>query len=205
MAKHSVLVARCRSAALLLDTMKLSRQRDQEVTRRGIGHTGAPAMPPEWYTKYWDLFEEVTQHAAMIYPQMLRTSMSSDTLGLCFKVSIIVALTAQLELLRMSAGFHPESRQKATDVALEVLGVTYGLRDEDFAQLEPILGVSSINPRFYLVTLTLLTQGVFFDAGHRAPPEPRLVRRGIRSKAATGVRAPDQFHHQAWCVRSVHR
>ena len=116
-------------------------------TSRILEHT---ALPPEWYTQYWEALEDVTQHVALLYPQMLQASLCADPRdGLCLKVCIIVALAAQVELHRMPGTYHAESRQKSLSVILEVISLTKGLKGEDYDMLEPILGVRLARVKVY--------------------------------------------------------
>ena len=135
---------RCKSMTLLREAMRLSQKRAEAAvatssTGRILEHT---ALPAEWFTQYWETLEDVTSHVALLYPQMLQASLCADPQhALCLKVCIIIVLTAQVELHRMPGTYHSESRQKALNVILDVIGLTKGLKDEDYAMLEPILGV----------------------------------------------------------------
>ncbi|KIP09139.1 hypothetical protein PHLGIDRAFT_347915 [Phlebiopsis gigantea 11061_1 CR5-6] len=142
LSKRSVVIMRCKSIILLQDCMRLSRMRADAMlgsTSRILEHT---ALPPEWYTQYWETLEDVTQHVALLYPQMLQASLCADPRhGLCLKVCIIVALAAQVELHRMPGSYHAESRQKSLSAILEVITLTKGLKGDDYDMLEPILGI----------------------------------------------------------------
>ena len=62
--------------------------------------------------------------------------------GVGLKVCMMIALAAELELHRLPATYHAESRQRVIDVVLEIVGLTKGFKDEDYVLLDPILGVS---------------------------------------------------------------
>lgn len=140
--RNSVVVMRCKSIILLSESMRLSRVRAEVIASsasRILDHT----LPPEWHTQYWDMLEDVSQHVALLYPRMLQASLCADLRnGLCLKVCLIIALAAQVELHRMPGSYHDESRQKTLSVILEVISLAKGLKDDDYALLEPILGVS---------------------------------------------------------------
>lgn len=141
LARNSVLVARCKSISLLRDAMRLSHIRATASANKTTVHIET-ALPMEWYTQYWETLEDAAQHVAVLYPQMLQASLYDDVQhALCLKVCIIVALAAQIELHRMPGYYHAESRQKALTTILEVISLTRGLRQEDYAMLEPTLGV----------------------------------------------------------------
>ncbi|EKM53711.1 uncharacterized protein PHACADRAFT_125635, partial [Phanerochaete carnosa HHB-10118-sp] len=143
LAKHSIVLMRCKSLVLLREAMQLSRMRAETTAATSSGgiieHT---ALSSEWHTQYWETIEEVTSHVAVLYPQMLQTSLYSDPEhALSLKVCIIIALAAQVELHRMPGTYHMESRQKALSVVLEVIGLTKSLKDDDYAMLESVLGL----------------------------------------------------------------
>lgn len=129
---------------LLEEAMRLSGVRADAMARSTSRSVLQHALPPEWYTQYWETLEDTSQHIALLYPQMLQASLCADPRnGLCLKVCIIIALSAQVELHRMPGSYHAESRQKLSSVILEVITLTKGLKEEDYVLLEPILGVST--------------------------------------------------------------
>ncbi|EKM55428.1 uncharacterized protein PHACADRAFT_161409 [Phanerochaete carnosa HHB-10118-sp] len=143
LAKHSIVLMRCKSLILFREAMGLSQIRADTAAATSAGpvieHT---ALPSEWYTRYWETLEEVTSHVALLYPQMLQASLCSDPQhALCLKVCLIIALAAQVDLHRMPGTYHLESRQKVLSVILDVIGLTKSLKDEDYAMLEPIIGI----------------------------------------------------------------
>lgn len=124
--------------------MRLSRMRAEALAKSSTRILEHSALPPEWYTQYWETLEDVAMHVALLYPQMLQATLCADPRhGLCLKVGLIIALAAQVELHRMPGTYHSESRQKSLSVILEVISLTKGLKDEDYVMLEPILGVST--------------------------------------------------------------
>ena len=141
---HSAIIMRCKSICLLLEAMRLSQIRAKISSESKSCAALETALPMEWYTQYWATLEGTTQHVALLYPQMLQASLYPDPQHtLCLKICIIVSLAAQIELHRMPGTYHAESRQKSMCVIVEVIRLLRGLKEEDYAMLEPTLGVSS--------------------------------------------------------------
>ncbi|PSR74904.1 hypothetical protein PHLCEN_2v9438 [Hermanssonia centrifuga] len=121
LSKHSVVLMRARSVYFLQQALRLSRI--------------------QWYSQYWDTLEEVSQHVSLLVPQMLKSTLCADPRhGVSLKVCIMIALAAMVELHRLPATYHAESRQKVVDVVMEIVGLTRGFKEEDFVLLDPILG-----------------------------------------------------------------
>lgn len=116
----------------------------------GVSPTPATSQPSthigpsqSWYKEYWELLEEITQHLAAATTLMLKATIAADRhYGTTLKVCLIVSMAAQIELHRLSASHHLESRQKCIDVIQELVGLTEGIKDDDYVLLDPILGVS---------------------------------------------------------------
>ncbi|KAJ3520271.1 hypothetical protein NM688_g9187 [Phlebia brevispora] len=141
MAKHCVVTMRARSVYFLQQALRLSRIRTETASKSMIHTSDYTALSPDWYTQYWETLEEVSQHVGILVPQMLKSTLCSDPRhGVSLKVCMMIAMAAQLELYRLPATYHAESRQKVLDVVLEIVGLSKGFRDEDFALLDPILG-----------------------------------------------------------------
>ncbi|GJE95122.1 hypothetical protein PsYK624_113030 [Phanerochaete sordida] len=144
LAKHSVVLMRSKSMMLLVEALRLSQLRAAAAAvalPAGRAIEDIP-LPAGWYTQYWETLEEVTSHAALLYPQMLQASLCLDpqhALGL--KVGLLIVLAAEVELHRLPGTHHSESRQKALCVILDVIGLAKGLKDEDYALLDPVLGL----------------------------------------------------------------
>ena len=100
-------------------------------------------LPPDWDKQYWEALEDVSQHVAVLVPQMLKSTLCADPRhGVSLKVCMMIAMAAQLELHRLPATYHSESRQKVLDTVMEIVGITKGFKDEDYILMDPILGVS---------------------------------------------------------------
>ncbi|GJE98520.1 Zn(II)2Cys6 transcription factor domain-containing protein [Phanerochaete sordida] len=140
-ATHSAVAIRCKSLALLREALRLSRAR--AAAAGGSGARLEAALPLAWYTAYWAALEESARHLALLYPQMLQASLHADLDAhtLCLKTALVVALAAQIELHALPGFCHAESRQKALSSAVEVVGLTRGWTDQDYAMLEPTLGI----------------------------------------------------------------
>lgn len=156
LARHSAIVMRCKSIWILREAMRLSQIRAAAASESKSSTRLETALPMEWYTQYWETLEDAAQHVAVLYPQMLQASLYSDLQQtLCLKVCIIVALAAQIELHRMPGYYHIESRQRAMCVIVEVIRLIRGLKEEDYALLEPTLGV---RPLFVLLSVPANTR-----------------------------------------------
>ncbi|EKM51825.1 uncharacterized protein PHACADRAFT_101816, partial [Phanerochaete carnosa HHB-10118-sp] len=140
-ATHSAVALRCKSLLLLREAMRLSRIRASAASKSS--ERLETALPLEWYTQYWEMLEDTWRHIALLYPQMLQSSLYPDLEQhtLCLKTCLIVSLSAQIEMHNMPSFFHLESRQKALSTAIEVIGLTKGWKEEDYAMLEPTLGI----------------------------------------------------------------
>ncbi|KIP05150.1 hypothetical protein PHLGIDRAFT_164927 [Phlebiopsis gigantea 11061_1 CR5-6] len=141
LARHSAIVMRCKSIWILREAMRLSQIRAAAASESKSSARLETALPVEWYTQYWETLEDAAQHVAVLYPQMLQASLTDFQQTLCLKVCIIVALAAQIELHRMPGYYHVESRQRAMCVIVEVIRLIRGLKEEDYALLEPTLGI----------------------------------------------------------------
>ncbi len=134
---------RARSVYFLQQALRLSRIRTETASKTMLRTSDYTALPPEWYSQYWDTLEEVSQHVSLLVPQMLKSTLCADPRhGVSLKVCIMIALAAMVELHRLPATYHAESRQKVVDVVMEIVGLTRGFKEEDFVLLDPILGVS---------------------------------------------------------------
>lgn len=101
-----------------------------------------PAVQDEWYEEYWALMSDILSHLSLLSQSMLKSTFFLDReFGLGMKLCVIVALTASIELHRLLASYHPESRQKCLDAVFEIIGITKWLKDDDYIFLDPILGV----------------------------------------------------------------
>lgn len=138
---------RCRSLSLLREAMRLSRAR-ASAADKSLARLDA-ALPLGWYTQYWESLEDSSRHVALLYPQMLQSSLLPDLEQhtICFKACLVVSLTAQIELHSMPGFYHPESRQKALSTTIEVIGLTKSWKEDDYIMLEPTLRVSTYRPR----------------------------------------------------------
>lgn len=143
LANRSIMLMRCKSLVLLKEVMQLTQMHaEATATTSSGGIIENTALSSEWRTRYWEAVEEITSHIAVIYPQMLQTSLSSDhERALSLKVCIIISLTAQVELHRIFRMYHMDSRQKAVSVILEIIGLTKTLKDDDYTMLSSVLGV----------------------------------------------------------------
>lgn len=143
MARHCVVTMRARSVYFLQQALRLSRIRTETASKSMFRTSDYTALSPDWYTQYWDTLEEVSQHVSILVPQMLKSTLCADPRhGVSLKVCMMIAMAAQVELHRLPATYHSESRQKVVDTVLEIVGLTKGFKDEDFVLLDPILGVS---------------------------------------------------------------
>jgi hypothetical protein len=122
--------------------MRLSRTRLEAMSTAPTHPLDPTLLPPAWYTTYWEVLEDISQHIALVYPQMLQSSLCADFIhAVCLKSCAICSQTAQIELLRIPSHYHPESRQKTLSLILDVIGLAKGLQEEDYCMLDPLLGV----------------------------------------------------------------
>ena len=143
LAKHCLITMRARSVYFLQQALRLSRIRTESASNTMLRQSDYTALTPDWYTQYWETLEEVSMHVAILSPQMLKSTLCADPRhGVGLKVCMMIALAAELELHRLPATYHSESRQRVIDVVLEIVGLTKGFKDEDYVLLDPILGVS---------------------------------------------------------------
>ncbi|GBE82317.1 hypothetical protein BKA93DRAFT_891062 [Sparassis latifolia] len=135
--RHNLVVLRARSVFFLHQTRCLSSQPSSPVDFNVPAHSQG-----QWYDQYWHLLAEVSEHIAILSPSMLKSTAFRDReRGLTLKLCMLVSLTASAELHRLLASHHAESRLKCLDVVFEIVGITRGLKDDDYIFLDPILGI----------------------------------------------------------------
>lgn len=137
---------RARSAYFLEQALRLSHVQTESASK--LLQLDYPTLQSDWYTQYWETLDELSQHVALLTPQMLKSTLCADLKhGASLKVCMMIAMAAQIELHRLPAAYHAESRQKVLDVVLEIVGLSKGLTEDEYDLLDPILGVSGHCPR----------------------------------------------------------
>ncbi|KAJ7238617.1 hypothetical protein C8J57DRAFT_1478580 [Mycena rebaudengoi] len=100
-------------------------------------------FPTEWSRNYWSLLDDIRAHLKLINTCWTRVylipelQMVSPTL----KTSMILALTAMVELFGLLAPFLPESRRHHREAVNTIVGITSTFSAADYEFLDPALAV----------------------------------------------------------------
>ncbi|TFY58485.1 hypothetical protein EVJ58_g6386 [Rhodofomes roseus] len=142
MTKNNLVVLRARSVALLQESRRLAARWTELILNLGTFDPQATLdEQTKWYEDYWGHLEDVLEHNSTLTVSTLKSSFGGHReLELTLKMCTIMSLTAAAELHRLLASHHPDSRAKCLSTALEVVGITKELRDDDYHFLDPILG-----------------------------------------------------------------
>ncbi|PIL23925.1 hypothetical protein GSI_13676 [Ganoderma sinense ZZ0214-1] len=96
-----------------------------------------------WFEQqYWPLLEELSAHATSVEGEMLKATFYSDReRAVALKFCLVIALAGKAQLHWLPHAHHAENAQRALDVVFEIVNVTRTFKDNDFLQLDPLLGI----------------------------------------------------------------
>ncbi|KAH9951341.1 hypothetical protein B0H21DRAFT_718585 [Amylocystis lapponica] len=139
LSKNNLVILRTRSVSLLHQTRAISAQWTELIVNPQYTSSNTQ---DQWYTDYWNLMEEVSEHISSLNTSMLKaTFFHHREHGLVLKLCLIITLTASAELHRLLANNHIESRLKCLDMVFEIVGISRSLQDDDYIFLDPVLGI----------------------------------------------------------------